>query len=159
MTLSTHIQLNAEKDAGRFLNDQTSIVPVDYQPPDRQTPLEALTDCFLSAKLMRHNNVLGALRHHFRILLVGDMAVTLYGKKGQIKEHQLVDLEAVVRGKYTSMTEREKFSAELVGVEEPTEALMDLKRVVNRGAKLVFFCSKFGTGSLFWLYSLFNDHL
>ena len=158
--LVRHIKYNTEKDALSFLNDQTSLDPVHSQALEPLTPLEALTDCFLSANILRQNNVLGAVRYLFRILLIGDIVVTIYGRKGNIKDEQLNELRDFVSEKYEKMNDKEKRSVGLVGIEEPTETLlMNLKTVARRGTKLVGFCRKFGTGSLFWLHSIFSDNL
>ena len=158
--LLMHMQCNTERNASRFLNDQISLIPVNPSALGHLSPFEPLADCFISAKIQWQSNVLGSVRYLFRILLIGDIAITIYGKRCNIRDEQLNELRDFCCGKYEKMSDKEKSCVGLVGKEEPTEVLlMNLKTVVKRGTRLVWFCSKFGTGSLFWLHSLFTDNL
>ena len=161
--LATHLQSNPEKDASRFLiNDQTSLVPVNCQELGHLTATEALTECFLSTRVTPRITVVAAVIYLFRILLIGDMAVTIYGNKTLIKD-ELNDMKDFLSRKYEKMNDKEKSSVVLVGKEgegDPTEVLLeDLKTVLKRGTRLVWFCNKFGTGSLFWLHSILTPNL
>lgn len=64
------------------------MVPGDHLAPYHQTPLEAVSDCFLAARLLEHKSVLGTVLRLFEILLVGVVSVTLFGKRDQIGERQ-----------------------------------------------------------------------
>lgn len=122
---------------------------------------QALIGAFISTKLQRQNNVLGQTRYLFRILLIGDMGLNIFGKqKRLLNNEQLADFEDVMSKRYERMTDQEKDSIGLDGKDAPVEHLrQDLKIVIRRGMRLAMFCDRFGTGSLFWLSSILKDNL
>lgn len=76
------------------------------------------------------------------------------------KNDELEELKGFLGRIYDQMNDKESNSIGLTDSEEPIETFLeDLKAIVKRGRRLVWFCTTFGTGSLFWLHGLFTDNL
>ena len=155
-----HIEWNKSNDPLRFFEDQTALLLARSQVLGQVPPFQALVECLISAKAQRRSNVIGHVRYLFKVLLIGDIAVTMFGRKGNIKDEHISQLKDFVIEKVEQMDDIERNSVGLADNEKPIEELLtNLKTISKRGARLVWFCSQFGTGSLFWLHGLFTDNL
>lgn len=150
----------------RFLsNADTPLYPINSEGLRDRTKSEALTEYYFSAKMVRQSSVLGKVNYLFRILLTGDMAHLISGHEAYSKD-EFSDTSPYLSQRYNGMSEIEKDSLNLDrlvdregNVDIPQALLKDLRVVAKRGRRLVGFCERFGTGSLFWLYSLFSNNL
>lgn len=146
-------------DVSKFLCDHTSVLPISSRTYSRSR-YEALTECIFHVKTQKNNIVLDAARYLFRILLLGDIACTIYGNKKQIRNTDLTEFMDFVQEKYEKLNTTEQDRIGLMDKNEPTEDLsMILKTLVKRGQKLEWVCKIYGTGSLFYLHSILNDNL
>ena len=99
-------------------------------------------------------SLLSNIKYLFTLLVIGDIAIFLYGKgyQGKIMNESRSWMEDRGKGSATSLSRPEPEHG-------PEEKLKLLTTMTSRGRKLVELCEKFGSGSLFWLQEGLSDHL
>ena len=145
-TLADHIEVNRERNDMDFLRHESSQILNDKAPSHKSsdTPITVLVDCQLYCEKIWRANSMEAVAYLFWILLIGDMAEIVCGS---VKAEQQL-------GRLIDLLPEDKRS------EPPTpKTLTAFFKSVKRGARLVWFCKQFGTGSLFYLHETFSHEL
>lgn len=151
-SVAIHLESNLDREPALFLNDTGSLLLMHPKAPAVRSVQEGFASILLYHNQMEHRSILDRVRVLFIWLFFGDLAATLYGENcliTKLKAREIVNaLETRLKSR---MNQEEQHEIE--------DALIDqIPNLHTKGKRLAHLCSRFGTGSLFFLAEHLTSH-
>ena len=152
-SVAIHLESNLDKEPTVLLNDTGSLLLIRPKAPGIRSVQEGFASILLYHNQMEHRSILDRVRTLFVWLFFGDFAATLYGENcliTKLKAREIVNaLETRLKSK---MNQEQQHEIENNLVDQ-------IPNLHTKGKRLAHLCSRFGTGSLFFLAEHLTSHL
>ena len=152
-SVAIHLDSNLDREPAVFLNDTGSLVLISPKAPSIRSVQEGFASILLYHNQMEHRSILDRVRTLFVWLFFGDLAAALYGENcliTKLKAREIVNaLETRLKSK---MNQEQQHEIE-------NNLIDQIPNLHTKGKRLAHLCSRFGTGSLFFLAEHLTSHL
>lgn len=149
------------EEGSHFLNTQPASLATDPTALEvERTPMGLLVSRCFSLRRLRGEKIITHVRWLFMILLIGDLAVEMFGSGCVLNKKKEEELRQSIIRQYESLNKEKRKEISYSGEQDfALEFTAYAKSAVAQGQVLILLCENFTIGCLFWLQNTLTENL